>query len=94
MSSSLDEIDNDLRYSLVQTWDVIGGDCLRAKHSCHGGNVNATTMSKEEVVDVVIDQVRNQGFLAGDSLAYWNSLTFEQMQNFTRTCFQYEVYGW
>ena len=94
--NKMNELDSEIKYSLLQTWDVIGGDCLRAKFSCgeSGDDVWKVTMSKEEVIDVVIDQVDNQGFMKGDAKTYWNTLTFEQMQELTRQYFPFDIYGW
>ena len=93
--SKTKELDIELQQALLQTWDVIGGDCLRAKFSCEGGTDEySVTMDKEEVIDVVIDQIRNQGFLRGDALKYWETLTFPEMQDLARTYFKYNTYGW
>lgn len=92
----MNNLDQDVNYALTQTWEVIGGDCLRAKFSCgeSGKDEWAVTMDKEEVVDVVIDQIDNQGFMKGDAKKYWDCLSFAEKQNICRKHFQYETYGW
>ena len=96
MTATLEEILNDLKYSLIQTWDAIGGDCLRAKFSCgeSGDDEWKVTMDREEVIDVVIDQVENQGFMKGPTKKYWNKLSFAQKQEATRKQFTFAIYGW
>ena len=94
--TAMNEMDQDLKYALNQTWEVIGGDCLRAKHSCgeSGDDVWKVTMDREEVIDVVIDQIDNQGFMKGDAKKYWDVLSFEEKQAFARTVFTFAIYGW
>jgi hypothetical protein len=74
-----------------QTWDAIGGDCLRNLEF----NGDKPEMPRSHVVEVVCDA----GYMdmhGGDKEAYkfWETLSYAQQAKYVAKAFPTKSYGW
>jgi hypothetical protein len=97
-----------LRRALLGTWDIIAGDCLDAvafDQGLAGRNARErVTMTRDEVVDVVLDQLECQataGFMHEAQRKAWPALQkklretdMDQLEGLAKEVFTFEKYGY
>ena len=87
------ELRDELKSAFNETWSIVGMDILQSSEDC--GNKTGS-IPREEVVDVLIDQMRNQmpwKELSDEAQAYWEQLTFEEMIELGNSAMHFEYYG-
>jgi len=87
MTQTTKEIRSSIQRALRNTWQYIGADVAE----CAG----KSPIPRAEVVDVCIDQLRNQGEweqLTPEAKEYWEKLSFEDLTALGIEGFPYELY--
>ena len=82
----------ELRQAFCQTWDIVGYDTLETTKAETGG----TLTTREVVVDVLVDQMRNQepwNDLTQEARDYWETLGFDEMCQIGQDAMHFEYYG-
>lgn len=82
----------ELKSAFKENWQICGYDILAAD----GRDVNTTSIPRAEVVDVLIDQMRNHqpwSDISVKAKAYWEGLTLEDMTALGNEVMHYEYYG-
>jgi len=82
-----------------KTWQAIGDDILRA-HSQQGMGSDpdkidySITMSRDAVVDCVMDFICEYGDLTDKDKKFWRELSSPVARNILTTGFKCDTYGW
>lgn len=81
------EQEYEIESALYTTWQAIAIDIL---------SVSNGTVSKEEVIEVVLDADRIEMFgnLSEETLSLWKTLSFTEKMNLAKSAFEHDAYGY
>lgn len=87
------ELTVELKQGLLRVWETIAYDILAAV--ADGGDPEKATMTKAEVIEVVLDAdyLQMYGQVPADQLKEWKALSYDRQIELAKTVFTYRTYG-
>jgi len=93
MTPEVEKMRKELKSAFNETWSIVGYDVLAASEEC--GNKSGS-IPREEVVDVLIDQMTNHQpwkELSPEARVYWEAIDFKDMTALGMEAMHFEYYG-
>lgn len=78
----------ELQFCMQRCWQTIGSEIIQM-----AAESGESSVPKDEVVDVVIDQMDTNGGMSKELSKLWNTIPFEQMQDIANDTFKFKRYG-